>query len=121
MVLDDKGVIKWEETVVFDRDLSSYGTRGGVLRGDPEQAPLEVTAPSLMFVQSIDLLLEKLAESHIDIGHVGLHSSNVCVLVRGVCSYMFVCLFVCLFACLFVFVDCLCEWFWTAAWKCVLD
>jgi xylulokinase len=51
----------WTDTVQFDTELSEYKTSGGVLRDADD--PLAVTAPSLMFVSAIDLLLKKLSQS----------------------------------------------------------
>ena len=51
-----------EESVLFDRDLPQFKTKGGVHRSATN--PLRVTAPPLMWVSALDLLLNKLQSSH---------------------------------------------------------
>ncbi|CAG8547698.1 11531_t:CDS:2 [Funneliformis mosseae] len=54
-VIDDNYKLFFEETVHFDKELSHYGTRNGVvLKGET------VTCPTLLWVESLDKLLEKL-------------------------------------------------------------
>ncbi|CAI2163750.1 17306_t:CDS:2 [Funneliformis geosporum] len=54
-VIDDNYKLFFEETVHFDKELSHYGTRNGVvLNGET------VTCPTLLWVESLDKLLQKL-------------------------------------------------------------
>eukprot|EP00871_Galdieria_phlegrea_P001484 jgi/Galph1/2336/GphlegSOOS_G1002.1 len=47
-----------EHSLSFDRDLSHYGTRGGVHMGDNGR----VTAPSIMFVEALEKVLDYVKE-----------------------------------------------------------
>lgn len=49
-----------EENVKFDTDLSEFKTTGGV---HPHEDGVTVTAPPLMWIKAIDLLLERLRDS----------------------------------------------------------
>ena len=57
-----------EEFVQYDRDLTEFRTQGGVHRYSEE--PLRVTAPPLMWVAALDLILEKLKASEFPFGRV---------------------------------------------------
>ena len=57
IALDDKLRIVHEEVVDFDKDLSEFGTKGGVKR---HKDALTVTVPTLLWVKAFDLLLERM-------------------------------------------------------------
>ncbi|KND00369.1 uncharacterized protein SPPG_04693 [Spizellomyces punctatus DAOM BR117] len=58
VVIDDDLRVLHEEAVNFDRDLPHYGTEGGVkLNG------YQATAPTIMWVEALDLLLGKMKDS----------------------------------------------------------
>ncbi|TPX55377.1 hypothetical protein PhCBS80983_g05363 [Powellomyces hirtus] len=57
-VIDDTLKLFAEEAVNFDRDLPEYGTVGGAKLSD-----LESTAPTLMWVEAVDLLFGRLKKS----------------------------------------------------------
>jgi len=54
--------VVYEEGINFDRDLPQYQTSGGVYHGKGDDS-LAVTAPSLMFAEAIDLLLQRIQQS----------------------------------------------------------
>lgn len=55
-VVDESGEIVHEAFVQFDNELPEFRTQKGVVRGDKKV----VTAPVLMWVKALDMLLEKL-------------------------------------------------------------
>ncbi|XP_054563974.1 xylulose kinase isoform X1 [Eptesicus fuscus] len=57
----------YEDSVHFDRDLPEFGTQGGV---HVHQDGLTVTSPVLMWVQALDLILEKMRASGFDFSRV---------------------------------------------------
>jgi len=64
-IIDSELSIVFETAVNFDQDLPEFGTEGGALI-DGET----VTAPSLMFVKALDLVLKHLSESDIDLSNI---------------------------------------------------
>ncbi len=59
-IIDASLRVVYEQSVNFDRDLPSYGTRGGVrVAADG----LTVTAPARMWVAALDLLLTRMREA----------------------------------------------------------
>ena len=65
VIIDSDLSIVFETAVNFDKDLPEFGTEGGALI-DGET----VTAPSLMFVKALDLVLTQLSESNIDLSNI---------------------------------------------------
>jgi xylulokinase len=65
VVIDSDLSIIFETSINFDKDLSEFGTVGGALINGEE-----VTAPSLMFVKALDLILANLANSEIDLATI---------------------------------------------------
>ncbi|XP_020087311.1 xylulose kinase [Ananas comosus] len=57
-VLDDKLTIIASETVHFDSELPHYKTKDGVYRDPTENG--RIVSPTLMWIEALDLLLEKL-------------------------------------------------------------
>ncbi|XP_041533417.1 xylulose kinase isoform X2 [Microtus oregoni] len=57
----------YEDSVHFDRDLPEFGTQGGV---HVHKDRLTVTSPVLMWVQALDLILEKMKASGFDFSQV---------------------------------------------------
>jgi len=54
----DRREVLVEQSLVFDAALPAYGTSHGVIRGDD---PLIVTAPPLMWVDALDMMMARLA------------------------------------------------------------
>lgn len=52
--------VVWRDVLSFDNDLPAYGTRHGVL---PHDDPRIVHAPPLMWVEALDLMMERLASA----------------------------------------------------------
>ncbi len=53
--------IVFEDSIVFDTDLPHYQTKGGVHRSEDA---LTVTSPTLMWVEALDMLFEKLKKKN---------------------------------------------------------
>ena len=63
VLIDSDGTLVHESAVNFDRDLSSYGTTNGAIRGpDPGQ----VTSPVRMWLDAYDLIMERMREAGVD-------------------------------------------------------
>lgn len=56
------------DEVEFDKELSEFDTHGGVLRS--KDNPDHVVAPVLMWLKAIDLLLDKLVKSGLDLSKI---------------------------------------------------
>lgn len=56
IVIDEKREVKYEAHVSFDHDLPEFRTHKGVVRSEKKV----VTAPVLMWVKAVDMILEKL-------------------------------------------------------------
>ncbi|XP_064133568.1 xylulose kinase isoform X1 [Loxodonta africana] len=57
----------YEDSVHFDRDLPQFGTQGGV---HIHKDGLTVTSPVLMWVQALDVILEKMKSSGFDFSQI---------------------------------------------------
>lgn len=67
LVIDGRNRVCGEALVSFDRDLPEFKTRGGVRRSADG---LTVTAPTIMWVAAMDLLMERLKSSGIPLGNI---------------------------------------------------
>ncbi|KAM5281344.1 xylulose kinase [Ctenodactylus gundi] len=68
VVAVDEGMnVFYEDSVHFDRDLPEFGTQGGV---HVHKDQLTVTSPVLMWVQALDIVLEKMKASGFDFSQV---------------------------------------------------
>lgn len=65
MIGEDYGVLQ-EADVEFDVDLPEFRTAGGVLRGERG----EVTAPPLLWVKALDMVMDKLIVAGVDFSNV---------------------------------------------------
>ncbi|KAI1796756.1 D-xylulose kinase [Ganoderma leucocontextum] len=63
VLVDSEGTPVHESSVNFDRDLPSYGTTNGAIRG-PD--PGEVTSPVRMWLDAYDLIMERMREANVD-------------------------------------------------------
>ena len=68
IILIDEGLrIVFEDAIKFDTELSEFGTVGGVHISEDK---LRVTSPVLMWVKAIDMVLEKMKQSDINLGDI---------------------------------------------------
>ncbi|XP_073915944.1 xylulose kinase isoform X3 [Castor canadensis] len=68
VVAVDEGLnVFYEDSVHFDRDLPEFGTQGGV---HVHEDRLTITSPVLMWVQALDVILEKMKASGFDFSQV---------------------------------------------------
>ncbi|KAB0790713.1 hypothetical protein PPYR_14841 [Photinus pyralis] len=63
-VLDDKFQILHETAVHFDNDLPEFRTHGGIIQD--KEYPGLVTAPTLMWVKAVDMLMDRLTVCGVD-------------------------------------------------------
>ena len=67
VLIDADGTLVYESSVNFDRDLSSYGTTNGAIRG-PD--PGEVTSPVQMWLDAYDLIMERMRAAGVDFSRI---------------------------------------------------
>ncbi|CAH2268247.1 jg20982, partial [Pararge aegeria aegeria] len=66
LVIDEDYVVQQEADVEFDVDLPEFRTSGGVIRGEGG----EVTAPPLLWVKALDMVMDKLIVEGVDFANV---------------------------------------------------
>eukprot|EP00644_Phytophthora_capsici_P010394 jgi/Phyca11/528424/estExt2_fgenesh1_pm.C_PHYCAscaffold_300014 len=66
VVVDARGHVVYESSFRFDERFPQYGTDNGVLRLKEN----EVVIPSLMFVESLDAIMDDLAKSSVDVSKI---------------------------------------------------
>jgi xylulokinase len=83
IVIAEDASIVHESAVHFDRDLPSHGTTNGAVKGPDEG---EVTSPVLMWLEAIDLVMQRVKNAGVDLsaivgisgaGQVRVNSFNV--------------------------------------------
>jgi xylulokinase len=62
-VIDEHGALIHESSVHFDRELPSYGTTNGTLHGE---LPGEVYCPVIVWIDALDLLVNKMKQSGVE-------------------------------------------------------
>ncbi|SRR6266545_4819356 len=67
VISDEDGKPTQHAAVQFDRDLPHYGTTNGAIQG-PNQG--EVTSPVEMWLEAVDLLVERLRDHGVDFGKI---------------------------------------------------
>ena len=67
VLIDSDGALAHESAVNFDRDLPSYGTANGAVRG-PD--PGEVTSPVRRWLEAIDLIVQKMKIAGVNLGQI---------------------------------------------------
>ncbi|KAI0046224.1 actin-like ATPase domain-containing protein [Auriscalpium vulgare] len=66
IIAEDSQVVH-DVAVGFDRDLPQYGTTNGAIRGPGEG---EVASPVAMFVEAMDLLMQRMKDAGVDFGRI---------------------------------------------------
>ena len=67
VVITDDYVVVHTSSVQFDRDLPHYGTINGTISGSAEG---EVFSPVSMWLEALDMLMDKLRISGVDFGSI---------------------------------------------------
>lgn len=62
-VIDQSGALQHESSIHFDRELSSFGTTHGALHGED---PGEVYCPVVVWIEAIDMLMDKMKSAGVD-------------------------------------------------------
>ena len=66
LISEDTSVVQ-EAAVNFSKDLPHYGTVNGAIRGPDEG---EVTSPVAMWLEALDLLLQRMKDAGVDFGSI---------------------------------------------------
>jgi len=64
IVIAEDASIVHESAVHFDRDLPAYGTTNGAIKGPDEG---EVTSPVCMWLEAIDLVMQRVKNAGVDL------------------------------------------------------
>lgn len=75
VIVDDDLHKAFEATVHFDTELQEFRTHGGVIKGKDKQYR-EVTAPTVMWVKALDVLLDRLQVCGADLSTVAAVSGS---------------------------------------------
>jgi xylulokinase len=67
VLIGEDSTVVHESAVHFDKDLPKYGTTNGAIRGPGEG---EVTSPVAMWLDAIDLLMERMARAGVQFKHI---------------------------------------------------
>ena len=67
VVITDDCVVAHTSSVQFDRDLPQYGTTNGTISGSVEG---EVSSPVSMWLEALDMLIDKLKTCGVDFGSI---------------------------------------------------
>ncbi|KAJ8772257.1 hypothetical protein K2173_027434 [Erythroxylum novogranatense] len=73
-VLDSNLNVVKSEVVHFDSDLPHYKTKDGVYRDSSDSG--KIVSPTLMWVEALDVILQRLSESGLDFGKVAAVSGS---------------------------------------------
>jgi xylulokinase len=66
-VINESGALVNESAVHFDRDLPQFGTTNGALH---DGHPGEVYCPVIVWIEALDLLMDKLKKNGVDFKHI---------------------------------------------------
>ena len=82
ILLTEDGSLVHETAVHFDNDLPHYSTTNGAIQGPDEG---EVTSPVAMWVEALDLLLERMKNEKVEFGKIRGVSGAGQVRSRSIC------------------------------------
>lgn len=74
VIVDDDLRIIHEATVVFDTDLPEFRTHGGIVQN--RMNPSVVTVPTLLWVKSLDILMDRLLVAGVDFSTISAISGT---------------------------------------------
>lgn len=66
-IIDEKENLIVEKAIHFDSDLPHHGTENGAVYGDREG---EVTCPVVVWLEAMDVLMERLRDSGVEFGRI---------------------------------------------------
>ena len=67
IVISEDSAVVHEVSVGFDKDLPRYGTKNGALKGPDEG---EVTSPVSMWLEALDLLMQRMKDAGVDFNSI---------------------------------------------------
>lgn len=79
VLITEESEVVHESAVNFDRELPHFDTTNGAIRG-PEEG--EVTSPVRMWLEAIDLIVEKMKSSGVNLGRIMAISGDGQVSIR---------------------------------------
>lgn len=94
LLIDEKAVVVNDFAISYDRDLPQYGTTNGATHGPRDG---QVTSPVAMWVEAIDLILQRMKDAGVDFGRISavsgagqvLHFYDMC---SRKCNFELTCL-----------------------------
>ena len=69
----DRRRVAFESSIAFDETFPQYGTRHGVL---PSDDPTTATSPPLLWVEALELMMQRLQSSGLDLGQLAAISGS---------------------------------------------
>jgi xylulokinase len=67
LLITEKAIVVHELAVSYDRDLSRYGTTNGAIHGPGDG---QVTSPVAMWVEALDLILQRMKDAGVDFARI---------------------------------------------------
>ena len=67
LLINKEATVVYDLAVGYDRDLPQYGTTNGTIHGPGDG---EVTSPVAMWVEAIDLILQRMKDAGVDFGQI---------------------------------------------------
>ena len=67
LLIDEQGVVVHDTAVSYDRDLPQYGTTNGATHGPGNG---QVTSPVAMWVEALDLILQRMKDAGVDFARI---------------------------------------------------
>lgn len=67
LLIDEKAAVVYDFTVGYDKDLPHYGTTNGAIHGPSDS---QVTSPVAMWIEALDLILQRMRNAGIDFSQI---------------------------------------------------
>ena len=67
LLIDEKAIVVHDLAVGYDRDLPQYGTTNGAMHGPGDG---QVTSPVAMWIEAIDLILQRMKDAGVDFSRI---------------------------------------------------
>jgi len=67
LLINEKAVVVYDIAVGYDRDLPKYGTTNGATYGPGDG---QVTSPVAMWIEALDLILQRMKDAGVDFGRI---------------------------------------------------
>lgn len=67
LLINEKAAVVHDLAVSYDRDLPHYGTTNGATHGPSDG---QITSPVAMWVEGLDLILQRMRDAGVDFGQI---------------------------------------------------